>query len=160
MPPGVILFIFAFSLSMPRLRLFRYLSKTHAHARISNRKSARRLSHVATHLNHVKAFVSSSMPPALALFASPPTTVSVMLATTFLLYHGQTVKSKIVQDTSRELFSSHFYLKYSGPAIFLRSAPPNAILRAVSIAHRPFAPICEVRQLCRSCIKITYESMN
>ena len=44
--------------------------------------------HIATYLNDVKSFVSSSTSPALTLFASPLTTLSVMFAITFLLNHN------------------------------------------------------------------------
>lgn len=40
---------------------------------------------------------------------------------------------------------SRAHLKYRGTTLFLLATPSNAILRAVSIAHTPFAPICEIR---------------
>lgn len=110
-PSGVLLGIFAFSLPMPRLCFLRYLSKTHT--RIKNWKSN---CYRTTYLNHVKSFISSSTSPALALFASPSTTLSIMFATTFLLYDRPLIKNSLA--TSRNYMVCIFTLSTVVPQSF------------------------------------------
>lgn len=110
----------------------------------------RALPRMAAHLDHVKSLVSASMSLALALLAPPSTSFSIMFAAAFLL---RVEIKHLYEERSRNHnnVSQNNYPKYSGPAVFLRSTPPDAILRTVPIAHRPFAPACELRQLRRFC---------
>lgn len=70
-------------------------------------------------LHHMELILSPMTSP-LSLLASPPPTVSVVTTGAFLPV-------------------------YRGPTFLLRSTPSNPILRAVTIAHRPFAPVRKER---------------
>jgi len=99
----------------------------------------------------VEAFAPSLVAPALTLLATLSTGFPVVIAIAFLLRESHQLQIIITRDPPLRLHSSPIYSEHSATAILPPFTLPDAILRAVSVAYRPLAPTCEMRQLCHCC---------